>query len=209
MLLHRQPLLLIPLTPIQRLQRTVQIPIEEKNHTIPLRRVPMHDPVHAALVPIARPLAQHVPHIDDVGVRVRRQGHPFALGGVVHLEPRVLIRQQQRDGAKVRVRARAELRPGPRRRRRGRVVQQAQGRRGRVGDEVVEDARAVRKGGGEQGEHTQREVVDGLVVAFAGRAEVGGREQAVVRPDVGAHEEAADEGTWVVGGNVGADVEAL
>ena len=49
---------------------------------------------------------------------------------------------------------------------------------------------------------------NGLVVAFARLAEFGGGE-VFCWPDVGTHEEAAGEGTWVVGGDVGADVETL
>ena len=86
MLLHRQTLLLLPLTPIQRLERTVQTPIKEENNTLPPRRIPMHDPVHAALVPIARLDTQYVLRIDHVDVRVRRKGYRFALDDILHLE---------------------------------------------------------------------------------------------------------------------------
>lgn len=153
MLLHRQALLLIALTPIQRLERAIQIPIEEKHHAVPLRRILMHHPMQTALVPIARPLAQHIPHVDHIRVRIRRDGHPTASRRVIHLQSRVPIRQQQRDGSKVRVRTGAELRLAGLAFGRRRVVQQAQGCRGRVGHKVVEDVRAEWQGTSEHGDH--------------------------------------------------------
>lgn len=88
-------------------------------------------------------------------------------------------------------------------------MQQAERRSGRVGDEVIEDVRAVGEGAGEKREHRKREGVDSGVVALAGRTEVSNVEAVFCRPDVGTHEEPLGKGSWVQGGNVGADVETL
>ena len=217
MLLHRQLILFIVLTSIQRLERAIQVPIKEKDHTVSFRWGFMHHPMQTALVPLTRPLAEHVPHIDHVRVRIRRNGHPHIVPRVVHLQPRVMVRQQQREGPKVRVRAGAELRlprglslaAGGGGGRCGRVVQQAHGRRGRAGHELVEDVRTVREGTREHGEDGEGQAGDGGVVAFAGLAELRAGEAGLRGPDVGSHEEAAGQGTGVVGGDVGADVETL
>lgn len=103
--------------------------------------------MHAAAILPARPHLQHIPHVHHVRRRVRRDAGPVPGTRVLHLEPGVLVLQQQRDGAEVRVRAGAELAFCGRLR--GGVVQQAERGGGGGGDEGVEDVGAVGEGGGD------------------------------------------------------------
>ena len=62
-----------------------------------------------------------------------------------------------------------------------------------IGDEVVEDVRAIWECASDEVEDGKGERIDGLVIAFGGFLELGGCEEGGGRPDVGAHEEAAGE----------------
>jgi hypothetical protein len=208
MALHRQPLISLALPrPIQGTQATFQVAVEEEHDTIPISRITVDDPVHAALVLVPRPLGEHVAHVDDVGVWVGGDGDEGVGVGVEDLEAGVLVLEEQGDGAEVGVGARAELpllgRLG------GRVVQEPEGRGGRVGGEVCEDVGAVWEGAGDQVEDLEGQIVDGRVVIFCWLLELGGGQEGGRRPDIGTHEEATGEDQRRGGGKGGADVETL
>lgn len=208
MTLHSQCLLplLLP-RPIQRTQPTVQVAVEEKHHTIPITRIAVDDPVHTANVLVARPLGQHVPHIHDIGVRIRSDGHEGVSVGVEDLQARVFVLEEQRDGAEIGVRARAQL--SLLRLLGGRIMEKSQGRGGGAGGEGFEDVGTVGEGAGDEVEDRQAELVDRVVVFLGWMLEARGGEEGGRGPDVWTHEEAAGEdgrGGWRQGG---ADVETL
>lgn len=207
--LYSQRLFPLPLSrPIQRTQPAIQIPVEEEYHAIPITRIAVNDPMHTTNVLVARPLGQHIPHIDDIGVRVRGDGHKGVGVGVEDLQARVLVLEEQRDGAEVRVRARAQL-PLRCLRGGGRVVEESQGRGGGAGGEGFEDGGAVGKGACDQVEDREAELVDRVVVSFCRLLKSRWGEEGGRGPDVGTHEEAAGEDVGGCWGKGGADVETL
>ena len=156
MALNRQALLPLPLRrPIQRTEPAIQVPVEEKHHAVAVPRVAVDDPVHAAGVGAPGPLGQHVAHVDDVGGRVRRDGHEGARGRVEDFEAGVLVLQQERDGAEVGVCAGAQLTLFAGAGGGGGVVQESEGRGGGAGCEGLEDVGAVGEGAGDEGEDVE------------------------------------------------------
>lgn len=89
------------ITPIQRPQHTIHIPIKEVRNAVAILASSVNHTMQRALVASRCPHLQHVAYINDKSVRVGYYINPYVVCVVPYLKTADLILQKQGDGTEV------------------------------------------------------------------------------------------------------------